>query len=168
LEYELLHNHLRILSDYVYAIGIDLYIEPINRYETHFINTLAQGVRVRRKIKDHPHIKLTADVFHMALDEADSFAALRQYAADISYIHLADTNRRLPGQGLMNWAGLAAALNESGYAGWVALECGEPGQNADHSERYRAELPAALDVLARAGFQFAEVKPEADTQEKSS
>lgn len=155
LEYELLHNHLRTLSDYVYAIGIDLYIEPTNRYETHFINTLAQGIRVRRKIKDHPHIKLTADVFHMALEEADPFATLRQYAADIGYIHLADTNRRLPGQGLMNWAGLAAALNEAGYAGWAALECGEPGQNAEDSERFRAELPAALDVLARAGFQFA-------------
>lgn len=154
LEYELLHNHLRTLSDYVYAIGIELYIEPVNRYETHFINTLAQGVRVRRKIKDHPHIKLTADVFHMALEEVDLFVALRQYAADIGYIHLVDTNRRLPGQGLMNWAGLAAALNESVYAGWAALECGEPGQNAELAERYWTELPAALDVLARAGFRF--------------
>jgi len=76
LEHELLHNHLRTLSDYVYAMGVDLYIEPVNRYETQFINTLADAIRVRRRIKDHPHIKIAADLFHMALEESDPIDAL--------------------------------------------------------------------------------------------
>ncbi len=153
LEYEMLHNHLRTLSDYVYAIGIDLYIEPINRYETLFLNTLADVIKVRRKIKDHPHIKVNADVFHMAMEEQDSVAALRQYANDLGYIHLADNNRRLPGQGMIDFAALGAVLNEVGYSGWVALECGQPGKNAESARQIMADLPAAIDYLRQAGFR---------------
>lgn len=152
LEYELLHNHLRTLSDYVYAIGIDLYIEPINRYETHFLNTLADAIKVRRKIKDHPHVKLNADLFHMAMEEADSLQALRDYAADIGYIHLSDSNRRLPGQGMIDFAALAAVLKDTGYNGWLALECGRPGQNAEDAHQFMNDLPASLDLLRQAGF----------------
>ncbi len=153
LEYEMLHNHLRTLSDYVYAIGIDLYIEAINRYETHFLNTLADVIKVRRKIKNHPHIKVNADVFHMAMEERDSPQVLREFASDLGYIHLADSNRRLPGQGMIDFSAIGAALNETGYQGWVALECGQPGQNAENAHEFMATLPAALDYLRQAGFK---------------
>lgn len=152
LGHELLHNHLRTLSDYVYAIGIDLYIEPLNRYETHFLNTLADGARVRRKIKDHPHVKIAADIFHMALTEANMLGAIAEYAADIGYLHLADSNRRLPGRGALDFARITAALRTAGYDGWVCLECGQPGQNAPDAERYRAALPESLAVLRNAGM----------------
>ncbi len=152
LEYEMLHNHLRTLSDYVYAIGIDLYIEPINRYETHFLNTLADAIKVRRKIKDHPHVKLNADVFHMAMEEQNSLQALRDYAADIGYMHLSDSNRRLPGQGMIDFAALGAVLKDTGYKGWLALECGNPGQNAEYANQFMADLPACLNFLRQAGI----------------
>jgi len=152
LEYELLHNHLRTLSDYVYAIGVDLYIEPVNRYETHFINTLADGVRVRRRIKDHAHVKLAADLFHMALEEADPVAALCHHAADIGYVHLADSNRRLPGEGMIDFTEVATALHAVGYSGWVTLACGQPGHNADHAKGFLNDLPACLTRLKGAGF----------------
>lgn len=152
LEYEMLHNHLRTLSDYVYAIGIDLYIEPINRYETHFLNTLADAIKVRRKIKDHPHVKLNADVFHMAMEERNSLQALREYAADIGHIHLSDSNRRLPGQGMIDFAAIAAVLKETGYSGWLALECGNPGHNTEYASQFMADLPASLEYLRQAGL----------------
>lgn len=152
LEYELLHNHLRTLSDYVYAMGIDLYIEPINRYETHFLNTLADAAKVRRKIKDHPHVKITADLFHMAMEESSLTGALHEYAADIGYVHLADSNRRLPGEGMTDFAAAAAALREGGYSGWASLECGSPGQNAPHARAYAAALPQALARLREQGW----------------
>jgi sugar phosphate isomerase/epimerase len=154
LEHELLHNHLRTLSDYVYAIGVDLYIQPVNRYETHFINTLADAIRVRRRIKDHPHIKIAPDLFHMALEERDSAGVLREYAADISYLHLADSNRRLPGGGLIDFKSIAGVLNDTGYNGWVTLACGQPGQNHDSARHFLAELPACIEMLRTAGFQF--------------
>lgn len=147
LEYELLHNHLRTLSDYVYAMGIDLYIEPVNRYETHFINTLADAAKVRRRIKDHPHIRLAADLFHMAMEEDSIAGALREYGGDLGYVHLADSNRRLPGQGMIDFAAVGAALKAAGYDGWLALACGAPGQNAERAAQYAAELPGCMALL---------------------
>ncbi len=152
LEYEMLHNHLRTLSDYVYAIGIDLYIEPVNRYETHFINTLADAARVRRKIKDHPHIKITADLFHMAMEETNTPQSLRDHANDLGYVHLADSNRRLPGQGMTDFGAVAAVLKDIGYTGWVSLECGAPSRNQDYARQYMAELPPCLDLLRAVGL----------------
>lgn len=147
LEYELLHNHLRTLSDYVYAIGVDLYLQPVNRYETHFINTLADGVRVRRRIKDHPHVKLAADTFHMALEEVDPVAALREYSGDIGYIHLADSNRRLPGRGRTDFPALFAILKDANYSGWLTLSVGNPGHNAEDARQIMAALPASLEFV---------------------
>ncbi len=152
LEYELLHNHLRTLSDYVYAIGIDLYIEPINRYETHFLNTLADAIRVRRKIKDHPHVKICANVFHMAMEEASIPQSLRNYINDLGYIHLADNNRRLPGQGMTDFTAIATTLREAGYDGWVSLECGQPGCNAEQARHFMDALPIMMDTLRKAGL----------------
>lgn len=152
LEYELLHNHLRTLSDYVYAMGTTLYLEPINHYETRFLNTLSDGIRVRRKIKDHPHVKLAADLFHMALEEPDLLQSLREYSGDVGYIHLADSNRRLPGRGLLDFAAIAATLRETDYQGWAALEVGEPGNNQEAARQIMDALPACLDFLTRAGW----------------
>lgn len=152
LQHELLHNHLRTLSDYVYAIGVEFYIQPVNRYETQFINTLADAVRVRRRIKDHPHVKIAPDTFHMALEEIDPAKAIGECAADIGYLHVADSNRRLPGRGLTNFASIAAALKQGGYDGWVTLSCGQPGQNAEFARHILNELPASIEVLKQAGF----------------
>jgi sugar phosphate isomerase/epimerase len=152
LEYELLHNHLRSLSDYVYAMGVDLYIEPVNRYVSHFITTLADGVRARRRTKDHPHVKLCADCFHAALGDYPFPACLKDYAPDIGYLHLADSNRRLPGQGLIDFTATLGALQAGGYDGWASLECGSPSENAEFAAQYQPDLPEAIALLRRAGF----------------
>ncbi len=149
LEAEMLHTHLRTLSDYAEALGADLYVEPINRYETHLLNRLEQAARVVRRL-DHPRVKIVADLFHMALEEADIPTALRDHADCIRYVHLADNNRRLPGQGMTDFAAAAAALNEIGYTGWAAYECGSP--SANNPAEYDADLPESLAMLHALGF----------------
>jgi sugar phosphate isomerase/epimerase len=151
LEAEMLHAHLRTLSDYADAMGVNLYVEPVNRYETHFLNRLEQAARVARRI-NHPRVKIVADLFHMALEEADLVAVIRENADVIGHVHLADSNRRLPGQGFTNFAQMADALKAINYAGWAAFECGNPGDNAPVAEQYLSELPACLDMLRRAGW----------------
>ncbi len=152
LEVELLVWHLRILEDYAYAIGTELYVEPINRYETHFLNRLEQAAAIRRQIQDHPHVKIVADVFHMVMEETDPAQAIRDHAKDIGHVHLADHNRRLPGQGITDFAALAAALHDAGYDGWAAYECDQPGDNQRRAKQYMAELPASLAHVRLAGF----------------
>jgi len=151
LEIELLFMHLRTLSDFAEAVGVDLYLEPVNRYETHFLNKLEHAATITRRL-NHPRVKIVADMFHMALDEADIPAAIRAHAADIGHVHLADSNRRLPMQGTTDFTAAAEALREIGYEGWAAYECGDPGDNAPRSERYMADLPASIGMVRGCGF----------------
>lgn len=151
LEAELLNQHLRTLEDFADAFGVELYVEPINRYETHFLNRLEQAAAVARQ-RSHRRVKIVADVFHMALEESDMAAAIRQHNDIIGYVHLADHNRRLPGQGFTPFAELAVALREAGYDGWASYECGDPGSNAPRAAQYAADLPASLAFLKAAGW----------------
>lgn len=147
LDAEMMVWLLRTVSDLAYALGVELNILPVNRYETYFINRLEQAAAFRRKVKDHAHIKLAANLFHMALEEHSPAAALREYAPHLGYVQLADTNNRLPGEGLADFAAAAAALRDAGYDGWLTLAAGtlEPAQ-------VMAGLPACLETLRQAGL----------------
>ncbi|MEP7292260.1 MAG: sugar phosphate isomerase/epimerase family protein [Chloroflexota bacterium] len=149
LEAEMLHMHLRTLSDYAEALGVDLYVEPINRYETHLLNRLEQAARVTRRL-NHPRVKIVADLFHMALEETDTAAAIHAHADCIGHVHLADHNRRLPGEGMIDFAAAAAALKAIGYTGWLAYECGSSSKS--EPDDYRDRLPASLAYLRAAGL----------------
>jgi sugar phosphate isomerase/epimerase len=151
LQAELLYTHLRTLSDYTDAMDVDLYLESINRYETHFLNRLEQSAAITRRI-NHPRVKIVADLFHMALEETDMVKAIHEHKNEIGHVHLADSNRRLPGQGFTDFAAVAKALDEIGYTGWSAFECGKPSNNAENAPAYLNDLPACLDYLKRTGW----------------
>ena len=140
------------MADFSHAMGVELYVEPVNRYETHFLNRLEQAAEIRRKAGSPEHVKIVADLFHMALDEADIAQAIRDNAEHIGHVHLADSNRRLPGQGTTDFAAAASALNAIGYDGWAAYECGDPGDNAPRARQYRAQLPESVAHVRAAGF----------------
>lgn len=151
LEADLMYTHLRTLSDFTYALGVELYLEPINRYETHLVNRLEQAAAITRRT-NHPSVKIVADVFHMMLEERDMIAAIHDHRKDIGHVHLADNNRRLPGQGLADFAAIGAALNAINFNGWAALECGRPTRNADQAAQYLNDLPACMALLREAGM----------------
>ena len=152
LEAEMMNQHFRSLEDFADAFGVQLYLEPVNRYETHFLNRLEQAAAIARR-RNHPRIRIVADVFHMALEETDMSEAIRENADVIGHVHLADHNRRLPGQGFTPFDVVAAALRAAGYDGWAAYECGDPSANAPRAARYAADLPASLDLLRREGWR---------------
>lgn len=139
LEFDLLCLLLEDLAKTAEKAGTYLLLEPLNRYETHFIRRLEQAVAVCEKVA-HPHLKVMADFFHMSIEEADIPAAIRQARAWLAHVHLADSNRLLPGQGHTDFRSGFAALKEIGYTGYMALECGVAGDPA-------AELPKAAQFL---------------------
>lgn len=147
LEGEMMVWLLRTVSDLAYALGVNLHMQPVNRYESYFMNRLEQAAAFRTKIKKHPHILVAPNLFHMALEEDDLLAALRSHHKHTGYLHLADHNRRLPGQGLIDFRALLSLLRELAYTGWLTLECGRPGHNAASALACYRDLPAALALL---------------------
>jgi len=100
---------------------VQLLIEPINRYETNFINTAEEAVRFTEEA-GHPEIKLLLDTFHMNMEEADIPATLKRYADRIGYIHFADSNRYAPGLGHFPFDQVMATLLEIDYQGVITAE----------------------------------------------
>lgn len=103
------------------GLGVTLLIEPINRYETNFVNTAAEGLAVLDEI-DEPSVKLLLDTFHMNIEERTFTDALSAAGDRLGYVHVADSNRRAPGQGHIDFAAIMSALNTIGYRGMLVGE----------------------------------------------
>ena len=96
-------------------------LEALNRYETHLLRTLADADELRRMI-DSPSVQLMADVFHMNIEEDSIAASVRAHAGHIVHVHLADSQRREPGSGHLDFAAVFEALADNGYAGALTME----------------------------------------------
>ncbi|MDX1600766.1 MAG: sugar phosphate isomerase/epimerase family protein [Anaerolineales bacterium] len=146
LERGLLRAQIERLLETVERAGVQLWVEPVNRYETHLLVRLEQAASIVAPF-DHPQLGIVADLFHMSLDEPDLPRAIASHADQIGHVHLADSNRRLPGQGTTDFAACFEALEAIGFEGWMAFECGEPGDNLPHARQYLEDLPKSLDYL---------------------
>lgn len=151
LEKEMMIWLLRTVSDLAYAMGVQLVMQPINRYETHFMNRVEQAKYFRKKIKDHPHVTIAPNLFHMALEEDDICETLTTYQEDIGMIYVADSNRRLPGNGLIPFQQIGDTLKAMSYEGWLVLECGRPRNNHALAYQYRDALPTCCNLLRECG-----------------
>jgi sugar phosphate isomerase/epimerase len=101
--------------------GVTLLVEPINRYETNFVNTVAEGLALADEIGE-TSVKLLPDTFHMNIEEADMSASLRAAGDRLGYFHVADSNRQAPGQGHIDFPNLLQTLAQIGYRGYVTAE----------------------------------------------
>ncbi len=118
---ELLGGALRELGAYAGERGTALIYEPLNRYETNLVNTIAEGAALLRE-HGAANVKLLADLFHMNIEEADIAEAVRAGRGAIGHVHFVDSNRRAAGMGHLDFGPIAAALKEIGYGGYASAE----------------------------------------------
>lgn len=116
----LLQEALAELGEHAAGYGVPLLFEPLNRYETNLVNTLADGVQVIGG--EGANVRLLADLFHMNIEEADPAGAIRQAAGAIGHVHFVDSNRRPAGAGHTDFAPIAAALAAIDYRGYLSAE----------------------------------------------
>jgi sugar phosphate isomerase/epimerase len=112
---------IRSAVDGLAADGPLIALEALNRYETHLLRTLADAEELRRLINS-PNVRLMADVFHMNIEEDSIEASLRAHAEHIVHVHLADSQRREPGSGHLDFGAVFEALADNGYTGPLAME----------------------------------------------
>jgi sugar phosphate isomerase/epimerase len=119
--YQIAVDAARELADFAATLGVILTIEPINRYETNFLNTIAETIEFIRLV-GRRNVGLLADTFHMNIEEGDMVAVLKGAGSLLWHVHFADSNRYAPGMGHLNFPELAAALKDIGYNGYVSAE----------------------------------------------
>jgi sugar phosphate isomerase/epimerase len=104
--------------------GVRLALEPINRFETYFLNRSDQALLLAEAVG--PECGVCLDTFHMNIEERDLLQALRRAKDRLVNVHVADNNRMACGLGSLDWTRILATVREIGYRGPLSVEFAAP------------------------------------------
>jgi D-psicose/D-tagatose/L-ribulose 3-epimerase len=145
---------MRIVADYAAEKGIKLAVEPLNRFETDFLNTVQQGLDFFALV-DRENAGFLLDTFHMNLEEKDIAAAIKLAGNKIFNFHSCENDRGTPGTGHIPWNEVFQALKEISYDGPIVIESftTEIKEIARAVSQWRPLAPSQ-DSLGEEGLQF--------------
>jgi D-psicose/D-tagatose/L-ribulose 3-epimerase len=101
--------------------NVTIAIEPLNRFETYFLNTAADAVALCDQI-NHPHVGILFDTFHANIEEKNIGHAYRSVARHLKHVHTCENDRGIPGSGHVEWNEVFQVLREMRYDGWLTIE----------------------------------------------
>jgi 5-keto-L-gluconate epimerase len=108
-------------ADVAEPLGVEIIVEPVNRYEVNFINNCDQGLELLQRA-GRQCLKLMPDLFHMNIEDPSFRQAFESCREHVTYVHVADSNRLAPGWGHMPFDEIFQILNDIGYDGWLTAE----------------------------------------------
>lgn len=111
----------RTLLPVLDAHDVTLCIEPLNRFETYFLNTAADAVALMEAV-NHPRIRILFDTFHANVEEKQVAGALRSTAGVLGHVHTCENDRGTPGSGHVPWNEVRDAIAAIHYDGWLTIE----------------------------------------------
>jgi D-psicose/D-tagatose/L-ribulose 3-epimerase len=138
-------KHLKVLANYARKRGRQVCLEPLNRFETDFINTCDQGLKMVREV-NNPAFKLHLDTFHMNIEEKEQGAAIRKAGKLLGHFHACGSDRGTPGNDHIDWTSIAKALKAVKYKGDVVIE----------------SFTTDVKVIARAAAIWRRIEPTRD------
>ena len=103
------------------ARGVNIAMEPINRYETGLINTVSEGIEVIEETGAE-NLGLLLDTFHMNIEEPSIYRSIESCGERIFHFHVADSNRWYPGAGHLDFSTILTTLFNTGYSGFISGE----------------------------------------------
>jgi D-psicose/D-tagatose/L-ribulose 3-epimerase len=105
---------------------LNIAVEPVNRFETHFLNIAEDGVRYCREVGTG-NVKVHLDCFHMIREELSFRGAVETCGREyLGYVHVCESNRGIPGTGLVPWKEFFTAVRDIGYTGPMVIESFDP------------------------------------------
>ncbi|MFZ4616943.1 MAG: sugar phosphate isomerase/epimerase family protein [Rectinemataceae bacterium] len=147
-------KNLRVIAKYAEDKGVILALEPLNRFETSFINLTEQALELVKRV-DHPSVKLMMDTFHANIEEKSLGKAIELAGKLMVHVHANENDRGTPGTGNVAWAEVAAALKKIKYSGPLVIESFSTSvkEIARAAAVWRPLAPSA-DELATKGLAF--------------
>lgn len=151
---DVLVKNLGELARYAGDYGVILCVEPLNRFETSFINLAGQAIEVVDRV-DHPNCQVMLDTFHMNIEEKSLGNAIRAAGKRLRHVHACENDRGAPGSGNVTWNEVAQALKDIKYDGPVVIESftSKVKSIARAAAIWRSLAPTQ-DDLARDGLRF--------------
>jgi D-psicose/D-tagatose/L-ribulose 3-epimerase len=120
-QWALVVGHLKEIADYADERNIKLSLEPLNRFETDFLNTVDQSLALIKDI-DRPNVFLHYDTFHMNIEEKDQPKAIAKAGKLLGHLHACGSDRGTPGNDHINWQGIVKELKAINYKGGIVIE----------------------------------------------
>jgi len=111
----------RALADRAQQHGMYLSLEQLNRFETYFLNTMAQAKSYLARVA-HPACRVMYDTFHANIEEQSQVRAIETIAGHIGVLHVSENDRGIPGRGHIDFPSIFRAVRKTGFDGWVTLE----------------------------------------------
>jgi D-psicose/D-tagatose/L-ribulose 3-epimerase len=111
----------RKAAEHAASAGITLAIEPLNRFECYFLNTMAEARAYVERV-GHPNFGALYDTFHANIEEQDPVGCITATGDVIRHVHASENDRGTPGKGHVPWRATFQALRAAGYDGWVTIE----------------------------------------------
>ena len=102
-------------------LRLEIGLEPLNRFETYFLNTVGDAAAFCDEV-GHPAIGLLVDTFHANIEEKAIGEALKIAAPHLKHLHTCENDRGIPGSGHVAWAEFFAAVHAVGYDRWLTIE----------------------------------------------
>ncbi|MEQ1860849.1 MAG: sugar phosphate isomerase/epimerase family protein [Chthoniobacteraceae bacterium] len=144
-QFDLVVKNLKPLAAYAEKKGVTLCIEPLNRFETDFLNTCDQGLKLVKAIGSKA-VKLHLDTFHMNIEEKDQAEAIKKAGKHLAHFHACGSDRGTPGGDHIDWKPIVKALKKVKYKGDVVIE----------------SFTTDVKVIARAAAIWRKIEPKRD------
>lgn len=109
------------LGDVLAANDVTLAVEPLNRFETYFLNTATDAAALAAEIA-HPNVGILFDTFHANIEEKDVAKGYRTVGEHLKHVHACENDRGIPGSGHVDWKSVFQALRDLKYDGWLTIE----------------------------------------------
>jgi sugar phosphate isomerase/epimerase len=144
---------LKEVRDFANKVGVRIAIEPLNRFETNFLNRHDQALLLAQEVG--PDVGVCLDVYHMNMEEANMFKAIENAGPKLYDLHVADNNRMACGMGAIDWERLINTCKQIGYDGSLTVEFVPPIDRTP-ANPYKNALAAADATLTPEQLKFIE------------
>ncbi len=137
-------------SAHARTLGMEVGLEVVNRYESHLINTAAQARDLIERI-GAPNMFVHLDTYHVCIEEKSAARAVEDAGEHLKYIHLSESTRGMPGEGVCDFDGLFKTLKDSGFDGGLIPEafCDIPHDIAGALCIWRDVSPSTDEIMER-------------------
>ena len=132
------------VADHARKRKVRIGLEPLNRFETNFLNRHDQALALADAVGED--VGVTLDAFHINIEEADPLQAILNTGKRLVDFHVADNNRRPPGEGNWDWKELIATIKKSGYTGYLTSEFVTPFDRSPLGKRVTDAGTQATDA----------------------
>jgi sugar phosphate isomerase/epimerase len=137
---------LKEVNDHAKKEGIRVAVEPLNRFETNFLNRHDQAVALANAVG--PDVGVCLDAFHMNIEDVNFRQALLDTGDKLFDFHVADNNRMACGMGALNWRDIVGTLKEIGYDGALTVEFVAPLDRTPANPYLNATASAEKELTA--------------------